>query len=79
MDLGSQINFDTDLRFVSALPAPYSPSYVELGARLGWLFTERGELSVSGFNLLHNQHQELPLSDAKPVGRSVFVALKWTL
>jgi iron complex outermembrane receptor protein len=79
MDLGSQINFDTDLRFVSALPAPYSPSYVELGARLGWLFTERGELSVSGFNLLHNQHQELPLSDAKPIGRSVFVALKWTL
>jgi iron complex outermembrane receptor protein len=79
MDLGSQFNFDTDLRFVSALPDPYSPSYVELGARLGWLFTERGELSVSGFNLLHGRHQELPLSAAKPVGRSVFAALKWTL
>jgi hypothetical protein len=52
---------------------------VELGARLGWMFTERGELSVSGFNLLHDYHQELPLTDAKPVGRNIYVALKWTL
>ncbi|MBT2187274.1 TonB-dependent receptor plug domain-containing protein [Sphingobium nicotianae] len=79
MDLGPQINFDADLRYVSALPDPFSPSYVELGARLGWQFVERAELSVSGFNLLHDRHQELPLADAKPVGRSVFVALKWTL
>ncbi len=79
MDIGSQINFDTDIRFVSALPDPYSPSYVELGARLGWQFIDRAELSISGFNLLHEKHQELPLADAKPIGRSLFVALKWTL
>lgn len=79
MDFGARVNFDTDVRYVSALPDPYSPAYVELGARLGWMFTERGELSVSGFNLLHKQHQELPLSEAKPLSRSVFVALKWTL
>ena len=79
MDLGPQINFDTDLRFVSALPDPHVPGYVELGARIGWQFDERAELSVSGFNLLHDTHQELPLSEAKPIGRSVFVALKWTM
>ncbi len=78
MDLGSRINFDADLRYVSALPEPYAASYVELGARLGWQFDERAELSVSGFNLLHDSHRELPEPE-KPVGRSVFVALKWLL
>jgi iron complex outermembrane receptor protein len=79
MDLGPQINFDADLRYVSALPDPYVPGYIELGARVGWQFHERAEISISGFNLLHDKHQELPLGEARPVGRSVFAALKWTL
>ncbi|MET0362319.1 MAG: TonB-dependent receptor [Sphingobium sp.] len=79
MDIGPAINFDADLRYVSALPDPYSPSYVELGARLGWQFSQRAEFSISGFNLLHDRHQELPLSEATPVGRTIFAALKWTL
>jgi iron complex outermembrane receptor protein len=79
MDLGPRINFDADLRFVSALPDPATPSYVELGARLGWQVAERAELSVSGFNLLHDRHQELPAAWAPPLSRSVFVALKWSM
>lgn len=79
MDIGPEINFDADLRYVSALPDPFAPSYVELGARLGWQFSERAELSVSGFNLLHDRHQEVPLSQGNRVSRSVFVALKWTM
>jgi len=79
MDLGQRVNFDTDLRYVSALPAPYVASYIELGARLGWQFDERAEVSVSGFNLLHDSHQELPATISKPVARSVIVALKWLL
>lgn len=76
MDIGRQINLDLDLRYVSALPDPRVPAYVELGARLGWQFDDRAELSVSGFNLLHKQHRELPASQASPLSRSVFVALK---
>jgi iron complex outermembrane receptor protein len=34
---------------------------------------------VAGFNLLHKHHQELPASQASPVSRSVFLALKWHL
>ncbi|WP_274518595.1 TonB-dependent receptor plug domain-containing protein [Sphingobium bisphenolivorans] len=79
MDIGSAINLDADLRYVSALPDPHVPGYVELGARLGWQFDDRAELSISGFNLLHRRHQELPLSQGNPVGRSIFVALKWTV
>ncbi|WP_313807188.1 TonB-dependent receptor plug domain-containing protein [Sphingobium sp.] len=79
MDIGRNINVDADLRYVSALPDPHVPGYVELGARIGWQFDDRGELSVSGFNLLHDSHRELPASQANPIRRSVFVALKWTI
>lgn len=79
MDIGSRVNVDADLRYVSALPDPHVPGYVELGARLGWQFDDRAELSVSGFNLLHRRHRELPLSQGNPVRRSLFVALKWTI
>lgn len=79
MDIGPEVNVDFDLRYVSALPDPHVPGYVELGARLGWQFDERAELSVSGFNLLHRRHRELPASQATPLRRSVFVALKWTI
>lgn len=77
MDIGTKINFDADLRYVSALPSPNVPSYIELGARIGWQFIESAELSLSGFNLLHKKHLELPATQANPVARSVFVALKW--
>lgn len=79
MDIGRDIKFDADLRYVSALPDPHVPGYMEMGARLGWQFDDRAELSVSGFNLLHSQHRELPATQANPIGRSVFVALKCTI
>lgn len=79
MDIGRDINFDFDLRYVSALPDPHVSGYVELGARLGWQLSDRAELSVSGFNLLHRRHRELPASQANPLSRSVFVALKCTI
>lgn len=78
MDIG-RINVDADLRYVSALPDPHVPGYVELGARLGWEFSERAELSVSGFNLLHRRHLEMPASQGAPLRRTIFVALKCTL
>ncbi len=79
MDIGGRIHFDTDLRYVSALPNPHVKAYAELGARIGWQINEQAELSVSGFNLLHKTHQELPVTQASAVSRSGFVALKWHL
>ncbi|KQX17603.1 hypothetical protein ASD17_17870 [Sphingomonas sp. Root1294] len=79
MDIGSRINLDADLRYVGALPNPHVPGYVELGARIGYMINEQAELSVSGFNLLHKRHYELPATQANAVPRSLFVALKWHL
>ena len=79
MDIGPRINLDADLRYVSSLPSPRTSGYVELGARIGYMLGERAELSLSGFNLLHKRHLELPATEASPVPRSVFAALKWHL
>lgn len=79
MDLGPRLNLDADLRYVSSLPNPRLSGYIEFGARIGYLLSQRAELSVSGFNLLHKRHLELPATEASPVPRSVFVALKWHL
>jgi iron complex outermembrane receptor protein len=77
MDIGPRLNVDADLRYVSALPSPRTSGYVELGARIGWMLSDQAEISVSGFNLLHKRHRELPASQANPASRSMFAALKW--
>jgi iron complex outermembrane receptor protein len=75
MDLTHQISFDADLRYVDALPAPSVPHYVELDSRLAWRLKPKLELSVAGFNLLHDYHQEQP-APAEAVPRSVRFELR---
>src|SRR3546814_3044975 len=78
MDIGPRINVDADLRYVSRLPDPHVPGYVELGARIGWRFIDEAELSISGFNLLHNRPYELPATQASPVPRRVYRSAEHT-
>lgn len=75
MNLGHGVTLDGDLKYVDALPDPSLPAYFEFNARLGWKVSSRVQLSVSGFNLLHDRHQELP--GALPVPRSFVVGLQW--
>jgi hypothetical protein len=70
---------------VGALPNPASPAYTELNGRLGWSVTKSVELSLSGFNLLHDHHPEFGATSAaiqlSGVGiqtrRSVSLAARW--
>jgi iron complex outermembrane receptor protein len=71
-----RLSWDAELRYVSALPNPSLPSYTELNSRIGWRMTDRLELSVTGFNLLHARHQELPGAAAVP--RNLFAELRWS-
>jgi iron complex outermembrane receptor protein len=81
MNFGPGVTFDLDLRKIGALPAPPAPSYVEMGARLGWAVTDRLELSLTGANLLHARHLETsPTANTLqlgpvgvPIGRSIFL------
>ena len=71
MNLGGAVTLDADLRYVSALPDPRVPSYVELGGRVGWAVTPRVQLSLSGLNLLHDKHQEWPAASASEPRRTI--------
>jgi iron complex outermembrane receptor protein len=77
MNLGHAITLDADLRYADALPKPSVPAYVELNARVGWKVSQRVKLSLSGFNLLHDRHQEFP-APALPVPRGVAAGLQWS-
>jgi len=76
MSLSPDVTLDAALRYVGALPDPHVPAYVELNARLAWSVTDRVQLAVSGFNLLHKRHQEFPAPQANAVPRSVFAELR---
>ena len=76
MNLGRAFTLDAELRYVAPLPDPPVPSYVELNGRLGWNISDRVQLSLSGFNLLHARHLEFP-PPATYVPRSFFAEARW--
>jgi iron complex outermembrane receptor protein len=55
------------------LPDPHVPGYVELNAQLGWQASDRLELALTGFNLLHPWHQEYVFPGSDRIGRSVLL------
>lgn len=71
MTFGGAVSWDSSIRYVAALPTPHVPAYAELDSSLGWRLSERIELRLTGFNLLHPWHQELP-PPANRIPRSVF-------
>jgi iron complex outermembrane receptor protein len=85
MDLGRAISVNIDLRQIGALPAPASPAYAELNARIAWAPSSNLEVSVTGSNLLHAYHSEFGTTQntlqVGPVGvkiaRSVSGVLRW--
>lgn len=77
INLGRDVTFDTALRYVSALPDPRIPSYVEADARVAWNMTRQLQLAVAGNNLLHKRHREYPAPGAPAVPRSVTAEVQW--
>jgi iron complex outermembrane receptor protein len=56
--LGKGIDLDVVGRYVDVLPDPDVSSYVELDARVAWRPSRGVELSLTGTNLLHDDHRE---------------------
>ena len=85
MTLPHGLALDLHLRRMASLPAPASPAYTELNGRLAWALTEKVELSLAGFNLLHAHHPEFGVLQSSvqlgasgvETGRSVVVAARW--
>jgi iron complex outermembrane recepter protein len=85
LDLSGRVTLDLDLRWVDTLinsngPALGSvPAYIDLNARLAWRATDHVELSVTGVNLLHDQHVEygFPSPARAQIQRGVYGKLVW--
>ncbi|HEV2561850.1 MAG TPA: TonB-dependent receptor [Rhizomicrobium sp.] len=79
MDLPHNMELDVGLRTIGALPNPAVPAYTEADARLGWHVMENLELSLAGFNLLHDHHAEFDAAPGrKEFERSFTVSAQWT-
>jgi hypothetical protein len=59
------------MSFVDSLPNPATDSYYELNARIGWRASERLDVSIAGFNLLHSHHTEFAAPTGAQITRSV--------
>jgi len=77
--IGRAVSIEANFRHVGRLPDPAVPAYSELGGRISWRLNHRMQVSVSGLNLLHAWHQELPSDSAYQVPRSILAGLKWRL
>lgn len=85
MNLPQNVDLDANLRWVDTLynnsgaVAGKVPSYTELNVRLGWRPTNRLELSLTGQNLLHDQHPEFgfPTPQRVEIERSIYGKVQW--
>ena len=66
MNFGNEVSLDLDFRAVGALRGSTVGAYQELGGRIAWQLAAPITLSLSGTNLLHDQHQEYPDADFLP-------------
>ena len=78
-NIGSNIELDLMLRYVSKLANPAVPSYTELDARVGWRVSPGLELSLAAVNLLDRDHAEFGAPAVRAVfERAVFAKAQWT-
>lgn len=79
LDLPGDLQLDSVVRYVDALPDPHVPAYLSLDLRLAWNPSAHLELSLVGQNLLDKRHAEfVPASPAaRAIERSVYGQIAW--
>lgn len=79
MNLGLNLELDLFLRGVDELTVAPVPAYTELNMRLAWKPADNIEFSITGRNLLHENHPEfgaLPLRSV--IQQGILLGVKWT-
>jgi iron complex outermembrane recepter protein len=79
MELGRSLAWDASLRYVSALPDPALPSYVELTARVDWRISANCDVSLNAWNVLHDHHMEFSAPTGEVIGRKLMLEARWRL
>jgi len=78
-DLGDNGELDVGLRHVGALARDEVPSYTALDARLGWMLGRGAEMSLTGRNLTGGHGEYRSRDVRREIGRTVILALEWTM
>jgi iron complex outermembrane receptor protein len=76
VDLPNNIELYAALRHVGALDDVGIPAYFEMDANIAWHATPNLELSLAGFNLLHEKHAEAFATPTLAIPRSVYARLR---
>ncbi|HVP85863.1 MAG TPA: TonB-dependent receptor [Rhizomicrobium sp.] len=79
MNIGSDVSWSADLRWIGMLHDPQVPAYAEINSSIDWKISRMIEVSLSGFNLLHSRHLEYELAGATTgteIDRSYFIETK---
>ena len=85
MDLPWRTELDTGFRWIDTIhnnnggtPGTV-PAYAEMDVRLGWHATKHLDISITGQNLLQDQHPEagFPGPAQEEIVRSVFGTIEW--
>ncbi len=77
MDLAARTSFNLTLRHVGALPEPRLAAYQELDAAIIHSISPNIDLSISGFNLLHDRHLEYPAPSGEYIRRRIVGQIRW--
>ena len=77
--LGSGAELDIGLRHVGALARDEVPSYTAVDARLGWALVPGVEISLTGRNLSGSHGEYRPRDTRRQIGRTVILALAWSM
>jgi len=78
MNLGDDVTWEADLRYVGKLHNTTVPEYAELNTSVGWNVTKSLELRLSGFNLIHDRHEEFfEAGETDEIPHSFFVETRW--
>ncbi|MCA9470689.1 MAG: TonB-dependent receptor [Nitrospirales bacterium] len=82
MSLPHNVELDSWVRYVDALPSLSIPGYWELDLRLGWKPWKKLEVALVGQNLLDKHHPEMAPSflqtQATEVQRSIYGKVTWS-
>lgn len=81
VNLPHGIDWDSSAYFVGRLPAQSVASYTRLDSQLTWRFSERGQLSIVGQNLLLDHHVEATdayaVVNSSEVKRTAYIKIAW--
>jgi len=80
LNLSRSFQFDLNFRYLSSLPDQKVGAYSTADARLGWLLSDKVQVSLVGENLLQPRHAEYG-GDPGPlvqIRRSAYLKVTWT-